>query len=80
MHGANMTTITSMDTISIGLNDGAWGSLSHDVAESLLRVCGFPGANERTYTNVEILPIPSGTELYVRLSFAALSESQPDRF
>ena len=65
-----MTTITSMDTIGIGLNDGALKSLSHDVAESLLRVCGFPGADERTYTNVEILPTPSGRELYVRSSFA----------
>jgi hypothetical protein len=70
MQGVVMITIASMDTIGIGLNDGAWQSLSRDAAESLLRVCSLPGADERTYTNVNILPTPSGRDLYVRSSFS----------
>jgi hypothetical protein len=65
-----MITIASMDTIGIGLNDGAWKSLSRDAAESLLRVCTLPRADERTYTNVNILPTPSGRDLYVRTSLS----------
>lgn len=65
-----MITTASLDNIGIGLNDGAWKNLSRDMAESLLRTCGLPGADERTYTNVNILPTPSGQELYVRSSFS----------
>lgn len=65
-----MITMSSMDTIGIGLNDGAWKSLSRDVAESLLRVCALPAADERSYTSVQILPTPSGKDLYVRSSFS----------
>lgn len=65
-----MVTIAAMDTISIGLDDGAWKSLSRDVAESLLRVCALPAADERSYTSVQMLPTPSGQELYVRSSFS----------
>lgn len=65
-----MVTIASIDTIGIGQNDGAWESLSRDVAESLLRICALPAADDRTYTSVQILPTPSGRELYVRTSFS----------
>ena len=65
-----MITIATMDTIGIGLNDGAWKSLSRDAAESLLRLCALPGEDDRTYTSVQILPTPSGRDLYVRSSFA----------
>ncbi len=65
-----MITMSSADTIGIGLNDGTWKSLSRDVAESLLRVCALPAADERSYTSVQILPTPSGKELYVRSSFS----------
>lgn len=63
-----MITIASMDMI--GLNDRAWESLSRDLAESLLRVCTVPGVDERTYSNVNILPTPSGQDLYVRTSYS----------
>lgn len=65
-----MVTIASIDTIGIGQNDGAWERLSRDVAESLLRVCALPAAADRSYTSVQILPTPSGRELYVRTSFS----------
>lgn len=65
-----MITMSSTDTIGIGLNDGTWKSLSRDVAESLLRVCALPAGDERSYTSVQILPTPSGKELYVRSSFS----------
>lgn len=65
-----MVTIASIDTIGIGQNDGAWESLSRDVAESLLRICALPAADDRSYTSVQILPTPSGRELYVRTSFS----------
>lgn len=65
-----MSTIVSMDTIGIGLDDGAWQNLSRDAAESLLRLCTLPGTDERTYTSVQILPTPSGRELYVRSSLS----------
>ncbi|MCK9388904.1 MAG: hypothetical protein M0Q22_11015 [Sulfuritalea sp.] len=65
-----MVTIAQLDTIGIGLDDEAWKSLSSDVAESLLRVCAFPAVDDRTYTSVQILPTPSGQELYVRSSFS----------
>lgn len=67
-----MVTIVPTETIGMGINDGAGKnlSLSRDVAESLLRVCALPAADERTYTSVQILPTPSGHELYVRSSFA----------
>lgn len=65
-----MISIAQMDTIGIGINDGAWQGLSRDVAESLLRVCALPAAEDRTYTNVQILPTPSGRELYMRSSFS----------
>lgn len=65
-----MVTIATVDTIGIGFDDGAWNHLSSDVAESLLRVCALPGAEDRTYTNVNILPTPSGDELYMRSSFS----------
>jgi len=65
-----MITIAQLDTIGIGLDDEAWKSLSSDVAESLLRVCACPAADDRTYTSVQILPTPSGQELYVRSSFS----------
>lgn len=64
-----MSTISSMDTIGIGLNDGAWKNLSRDLAESLLRVCALPAADDRSYTSVQIMPTPSGKDLYVRSSF-----------
>lgn len=65
-----MISIDQMDTIGIGLDDGAWKTLSRDVAQSLLRVCALPQASERTYTDVQILPTPSGRELYVRTSLS----------
>lgn len=64
-----MVTVAQMETIGIGLNDGAWQGMPRDVAESLLRVCALPAADDRTYTSVQILPTPSGRELYVRTSF-----------
>lgn len=64
-----MVTIAPKDTIGIGLNDGTWKALSRDVAESLLRTCALPAADDRTYSSVQILPTPSGQELYVRSSF-----------
>lgn len=67
-----MVTIASIETIGIGQNDGTWKnlSLSREVAESLLRVCALPSAADRTYTDVQILPTPSGQDLYVRSSFS----------
>lgn len=67
-----MVTIAPMETIGIAPNDSAGKnpSLSRDVAESLLRICALPGADERTYTSVQILPTPSGHELYIRSSFS----------
>lgn len=65
-----MIAIAQMDTIGIGPNDGAWKDLSRDVAESLLRACSPPDAEQRSYTSVRILPTPSGQELYVRASLA----------
>lgn len=66
-----MVTIVPLETIGIGGNDGAGKNLplSRDVAESLLRLCALPAAAERTYTSVQILPTPSGHELYIRSSF-----------
>lgn len=61
---------TRMETIGIDTDEGPWNVLSRDVAESLLRVCALPGAEDRTYTNVNILPTPSGDELYMRSSFS----------
>ena len=61
-----MITIASMDTIGIDFNDCAGISLSRDAAESLLRLCALPREDERTYTDVQILPTPSGRDLYVR--------------
>jgi hypothetical protein len=65
-----MIATAQMDTIGIGPNDGTWKNLSRDVAEALLRVCAPPAADERSYTSVQILPTPSGQELYVRSSIA----------
>lgn len=64
-----MVTIDSTDTIGISPNDISWQGLSRDLAESLLRVCALPGADERTYTSVQIMPTPSGHQLYIRSSF-----------
>jgi hypothetical protein len=65
-----MINSAQLDTIGIGLDDGGWQSLSCDVAESLLRVCSPPAADERSYSSVQILPRPSGQDLYVRTSFS----------
>lgn len=63
-----MINIASID--SIGLDDGTWKNLSRDVAESLLRACTVPTADERTYSSVNILPTPSGQDLYVRTTYS----------
>lgn len=63
-----MINIASMDMI--GIDDDAWKKLSRDVAESLHRLCAVPTADDRTYTNVDILPTPSGQDLYVRTSYS----------
>lgn len=63
-----MNTIAEMETI--GLNDNTWNSLPRDTAEALLRICTLPAAEDRSYTNVQILPTPSGQNLYVRSSFS----------
>jgi hypothetical protein len=65
-----MITIDQVDTIGIGLDDGGWKKLSSDVAESLLRVCSLPSAEERGFSSVGILQTPSGQDLYVRTSFS----------
>jgi hypothetical protein len=67
--GADMLTLTPPDTIGIGPNDASRMSLPRELAESLLRACSLPAADDRTYTSVQILPTPSGQNLYVRSSF-----------
>ena len=60
----------STETLDIGLNDCSWKSLSREAAESLLRTCSYPSAEERTYTSVQILSTPCGQDLYVRASIS----------
>lgn len=64
-----MLTLTPPDTIGIGPNDAPRMSLPRELAESLLRACSLPAADDRTYTSVQILPTPSGQNLYIRSSF-----------
>lgn len=64
-----MQAIAPHDTIGISHSDSPLASLSRDVAASLLRACSLPAADDRTYTSVQILPTPSGQNLYVRSSF-----------
>ena len=63
-----MATSTPIDTIGIGLDDGAWKNLSRDVAQALVRACGVATPEDRTYSSVRVLPTPSGQELYVKSS------------
>jgi hypothetical protein len=66
--GANMAASTPIETIGMGLDDGAWKNLSRDVAQALVRACGVSSPDDRTYSSVKILPTPSGQDLYVRSS------------
>ncbi len=60
----------SVDPTRIGIDDDAWqATLSRDAAQSLLRMCSAPGVDERTYTNVQLLSVPNGSNLYIK-SFA----------
>ena len=63
-----MATSTTIDSIGMDLEDGAWKNLSRDVAQALVRACGVSTPEDRTYSSVKILPTPSGQELYVRSS------------
>lgn len=64
-----MVTIAPTDMVGIEPNDSTHAHLSRELAESLLRACSLPSADDRTYTSVQILPTPSGQNLYVRSSF-----------
>jgi len=63
-----MIATAPLDTIGVAPDDASWKGLSREVAESLLRACRLPLADERTYSSVKIVPTPCGQELYVRSS------------